>query len=529
MALTKSHPPNLQRPLPRQTHRNTFQELQPSIEQSTDDSNTQEWVIFGPEVQGCRLVPQAPKSPSRSSDLGSLLHLQRSSDGSGRPNNELTGPEDELDNLLPSFCEASTQTNAGFLDRGAESVLPHHDGFGTFYPRQATDDTHSSCARLSPRRVVESQHSECSRSELFSDASSDLGHESSPPDHARRNRIQKWRRDQSKLLSSDMWHISDERPMEDGSHGDGCPNGHVRYDGSASSLGTTGRIKRSKYEHDLLNATSRSILRDFMGLGESIMAMILGDRPVKGGEGACDSSQSCHGWEYCFLRKTAWRFRVPTHELAPDEWLGTEANDEYAGIPLNRLNNHRSRSLDGKSSTIRSGPAWRPNFVPTLPGTMLKPLPSVHPGSAGPKADRSSQGYPLYAFEAIDYWERKLDLKTLFVFIASRFGRNQSPPTRVSRSPANKTPVHHRAAVIKQHHPLTLRTETSRRSWGNKKPVWNSRSLRESSQWRMRTSCASSDINHRAQVRGTSTISRYYWDTGSYGSQDLGVGLWCEV
>ncbi|PGH06825.1 hypothetical protein AJ80_08098 [Polytolypa hystricis UAMH7299] len=272
--------------------------------------------------------------------------------------------------------------------------------------------------------------------------------------------------------------------------------------------------------------------------------------------------------------------RIYEHPDALSTYLhSNEAiSNQYAGIPISRppgqspATSLRPAAPSRSTSTNSMNPltsTHSPQFIPTLQDAAtyrheaLWGIEEERPTTNDPQLNRSSD--PISEAARLErereYWERELDVKMVFNFLRNRFGTRNNT-RRCSSSATNSTlsqqqqDPSHRAAIIRQHHPLVARAHARSQSQPQRPSLLHTRSsssanvnhtplFRYQHQFpRAASSCASQStkvsVSTRRTIGGASgSSSRHYWDIGgSVGSGSAivpavggaaGMGSWGDV
>jgi len=348
------------------------------------------------------------------------------------------------------------------------------------------------------------------------------------------------------------------------------------------------------------------VIRDLIGIDENLLSIILGEdlsaecqAPPSSGEAPkADIAHAIsfedrdvdipieEAWQHRLLARIARELGILVHQLSEhpgafSTYLRTHETPSYAGLPgtstptapmLNSAELGTSSNHAHQSGTSPSGAFFQPTVHhsdASLWGIDEEDEPEAHaplhpslPTAAALQAER-------------EYWEKELDIKMVFTFLKSRFSsRPPSPspaddpaspsypyPTDDRRPSANATfaTSARRAALIRQHHPLT---STFRPAGPGSGPAHGPERRRESAHYAAQrhahphyatatataaplmrrighahhtrtksSSCASQST--RKSKRSAGGSSRNYWDIGGsgslVGSASGVVGVWGEA
>jgi hypothetical protein len=293
--------------------------------------------------------------------------------------------------------------------------------------------------------------------------------------------------------------------------------------------------------------------------------------------------QGNESWQDKILERIARELGILVHQIcehpgAFSTYLrsSTSVSNEYAGIPVSQASRSPSLSRPPQpsrstsDSSIPFSSTHSPHFFPTLQNTTGAThearwgmeeedhqfLPSNTRSGYVPNAAGATRNDTIEATRLRherDYWERELDINIVFQYLRNRFGRDKAnltatPPTRgrssqASHASSSQQDLSHRAAIIRQNHPLVaraharsqtqfqrqlqLRTNNSGNVSSPSSPIRH----RQQHMRRTSSSCASQSskvsvsTSRALGVGGGSGSSRHYWDIGgSVGSGRPGGG-----
>ena len=557
-----------------------IREIVPStLHRGNEDSH--EWVLFpsaqaGSTTQTQSSTERTPQTvgPSRLSDFGSLAARSRRDDGIACEATDGSLEDDEdldsLDEGLHAFQEHSVEQRAGLFDQSGP-ILPRHDGLGTFpssSPPMQEQLWHFEQYNPRKRSIVGHQRRRSSIQRRF-DALED--NDAALLEGERRDRIENWRMEQSRVLLDE---IEKETRKGRSSLAD------RRTEHAPSSAGLEHIVKESvltqteepgpnenkaverptgEDDESIWQRITRRIIRDFIGIDDALLSVILGEslpeerltsshssglnssKPIRLNSSLPVSSGS--GWEERLLERLARELGILVQHLSDHpgafSTLYNPSTSDYAGMPVTVPTSSKSQpNPSASTANVGLASAASVNFNPTLQDANL-PTPtstsdSAHAALWGIEEELSSDAEQ----KEREYWEQTPDIKTVFRFLRNRFTTQRRPST-VSK-PANiattSTPDSlRRAAVIRQYHPLVSRAAATWERHGH---------ARRHSLLRGRSgsSCASSIVGSARRgvvVRGSSlaSSSRNYWDlggstVGSGGGSAIaggGLGAWGEV
>ena len=536
--------------------------VQPHIEQS------QEWILF-PSRHTESSIAETQSSItertghtedfSRQSDLQSFDSAFRS----GRLSEEVLAEHelDSLDDNLHAFRETGHQSTSAYqFDQNGGSVLPTHDGLGTF-PSSIVQEQIWQHEQHNPKRKFDGAHPRRTSVHRRLDTIEET--DSHVIDEEKRLRIERWRLDQSRALlieiERETRREARKRARTDGNTASYATSTSSQETPTASILGTTptqqdleGLREDSEEVEPIWTRLTRRFIRDVIGIDESLLSVIFGESLPENvleeishpsiaslSEQPLTTSSMDQSWKNRLLHRVAKELGVfvdqlPSHpgafstfqdsseSVSPIQRSGTgalpEQKDELQGRPPNGEFNAGAASFS------------TPMFNPTAPD-------GAHEASWGMDDDephssqtRSNTNLPRRATSAeSDYWERDMDVRMLFRFLRDRFTSSRQPQPTQSTNVSSQDSAR-RAAVIRQHHPLVARA--------HQRSILRSR--REASLHLVRrstSSCASQSLrsSKRGSLVRSGGSSRNYWDIGgSMGSESAiasggFMGAWGEV
>ncbi|KAI9850883.1 MAG: hypothetical protein M1838_004862 [Thelocarpon superellum] len=577
----------------------------PDVPRPVEES--QEWVLFSPVASSATPTTLSTARTrtaglSRFSHVGSLdtgAGQSESADGEGLAFSELhdrgldleaealyEDDEDEedldsLDSHLHAFRAPSVDQPTP-RDLGGLSVLPTHDGLGTFPASSPPVQEHLyQFEQFNPKRRRR-------RSSALRGVEHDLDGRAVDE---RTSRIQAWRMEQSRVLLDEIEKETRRRRMSRttvGDHDVSIVRDRARAGGETTEpqedQATAAAIPEVDETESFWKRLTRRVIRDLIGIDENILSVIFGETLVDEAEptttrspaedpGHYDlqaSSPMTASWEERLLERLARELGSLVHQLAEhpatfSTYLRVQQAPEYVG----RTTPTGTASL-GASKTLSTVPAHTsdgPIFSPTIPqqstdptthdahwGIDETPLSAAGPSSR-PRARSEAERLKLER----EYWERELDASMVFSFLRNRFrrsnnhniddGHHAASPGAVATSSAESTAA--RAAMIRQQHPLTARQHRAASVSSPHAPAHAHAQAQAQTQRRARpslyrpssvagskrpsSSCASQGEFGR-RTRGSGS-SRHYWDLGTSvgsgsvqaGQATTGLGVWGEV
>ena len=515
---------------------------------------------------------------SRLSDFGSLVARSRKDDGIAcEATDGSVGDDEELESLdegLHAFQEPTLFQRAEYLDQGA-SILPRHDGLGTFpASTPPVQEQLWHFEQYNPRKRSVSGHQR-RRSSVQRKLDAIENNDAEVIEGERRERIEKWRLDQSRILLDEIEKETRQRRRASsvGKQAGYVPDATGQIRTHKQSINTRsedqdtqepGEVKEPESGDDqsLWQRITRRVIRDFIGIDDATLSVIFGETLPEerstatnpsAGPGARKSIRldnpnvptTSSSWEGRLLTRIARELDILVQQLSDQPGaFSTPLNpstSDYAGMPVTVPTSSKTQP---KPSTTTTRPDISPlslEFNPTL----------QDPPLTSPNSTADSRHAALWGIEEEpatdpqqederDYWEQPPDLKTVFRFLHNRFTTQRRPST-TSKPPLNvattSTPDSlRRAAIIRQYHPVVSRAAAA---WEHRHGHARRHSLLRG---RSGSSCASSLVGsaRRLGLRGGSlgSSSRNYWDiggstVGSGGGASAinvgGLGAWGEV
>lgn len=542
-----------------------------------DPQESHEWILFPAQsTSQTTLTERTPRTAglSKLSDFGSLATRSRNDDGIACEATDRSVEEDgELDSLddgLHAFQEPATLQRSGYFDQNG-SILPRHDGLGTF--RASTPPVQEQLwqfEQYNPRKRSISGHQR-RRSSVQRRLDAVEVHDAAVIEGERRERIEKWRMDQSKILLDEIEretrrrrastvgqraeHLPSTASIEQALKESARAQTEALDDGNAVNM----EELELKDNESLWQRITRRVIRDFIGIDDAMLSVIFGENLPEESPAAVNPSSgvnssksirldtsavmmSLTNWEERLLNRIARELGTLVRQLSDHPGaISTSFSpfSDYAGIPVTAPTSSKSQPKPPTTIIPVNKSTTSFQFNPTLqdasPITPTSPNDTKHAALWGieeePAADPQQDDR--------DYWEQPPDLKTVFRFLHNHFTTQRRPSTSAKPplkiATASTPDSVRRAAVIRQYHPVVSRAAAT---WENRhgharRHAW----LRG----RSGSSCASSHVGsaRRVGLRGGSlgSSSRNYWDlggsaVGSGGASAIGVGglgAWGEV
>ncbi|KAJ5653218.1 hypothetical protein N7490_000221 [Penicillium lividum] len=546
------------------------------------DDDTTQWVLFSPTAHTNTTSTDRTQTAgaSRLSDFGSFGTATRSAAGiEGDADDEALddhldedGTElDSLDDGLNAFRAPSlSPISPARVDHGPPALLPAHDGLGSFqassqlaqeqlWLHEQYNPQRRQYASPQPRRRTSVQR----HLDTVDEGEVNVERE-------RWQRIEEWRMDQSRALLQEIERQTRRRNSR--------VSGSSIHDAveQISPARITGQLPDavSKSEADpeadpetdesFWRRITRKVIRDLIGLDDSLLSVIFGESlpeglevPERSGELNMESVLACEPdpdhsdspmWQSHVLQRIAHELGVLVHQLCEHPGAFTtyyqmtkDITSQYAGMSLNRLaesglSQKSTEHADSTSATDLDNSMPSPQFIPTLRESNREHEAQWGIEEDDPSADPVSEAARVQQEQ--EYWEHGLDAMMVFRYLRTRFTRRGYMPNdkyTSTPSPRNTQDASRRAAMIRHHHPLVARahsrSQTQRRPSqysGVAGPVGVSSPLLRPHLRRPSSSCASqsakvSAISSRRTLTGS---SRNYWDIGGSveSSSAIGVG-----
>lgn len=490
---------------------------QSSQQQLDDDSK--EWVLFSPSQAASTTRTRSDSTErtartagiSRLSDFGSFnaaTHEDLGDDASVDALDEDATELDSLDDGLPDFRDTAAPDNSNY------PVLPTHDGLGSFHASgQQAQEQLWRHEQYNPRRPADAGPTR--RSSLQNHLET-VDEQESVAERERWQRIEKWRTEQSRILLQEIERETRRRQRHTNR---GSVSNTSRRSGNdmlhnisetkametSSSSSSTEEVasQTDLPKEPMWRRITRKVIRDLIGIDESILSVILGESLVDDVHltsyidkdshpdiremqeairdiPATSVSADSNLWQERLIQRIARELGVLVHQIwehpgAFSSYLRSEEpTDFYAGIPVtspgSSVRNTRAppppltTPADSNAFSISS-----PQFNPTL---QHDPTTNEHAAQWGIEDDDVNAGTrsqsrdepTSLANQEYEYWEQDLDVTRIFRYLKNRFrkddsGNDNAQTTTTSRSTTtyNEQEASSRAAVIRQHHPLVAR------------------------------------------------------------------------
>ena len=568
----------------------------PARKRTIDES--QEWILFSP-AQNDGQSTQTPKTATHFSDFGSLETHVRSQPLGESQDNDFTcqgtevdddGAElDSLDDGLHAFHHHPFSAPSNHLDQSGGTVLPTHDGFGTFPSSAGLQEQLWQFERYNPhrKRHVRRRSSVQKRlDEMEEEQELDMEDE-------RTTRIEKWRLEQSKAVLDEIEKETRRRRrrMSRMSATGGSVDVRTNMQESAAMAvmqrqdsiileePETVKSEPDQPSESFWQRITRRVIRDLIGLDENTLSVIFGESlpeeasptptqpsPIAVATASPPQSRVTfddpgYSWEVKLLNHIARELGVLVHQLTEHDgrafstYMRARDEPEYAGLPIRDLPQRQPslRQRRRRQSDHANPISADPMFEPTLSQPPLSPSEAPDTSLWGIEEEPpASDEEQIRIRQEREYWERDIDVNMIFSYLKRRFSRH-SPPS--SPPPAGPLPASwatipsasalgtspeslRRAEVIRRQHPLVSRAaERAAAQSRRRDSLLRRHQMQTILQKRAGSSSCASQSTKRSR-RSRDGSSRHYWDlggsVGSVGSGGAGMssgalGGWGEV
>ncbi|PIA96053.1 hypothetical protein CB0940_10645 [Cercospora beticola] len=553
----------------------------PATRRTIEDS--QEWILFQPQSdqQSATGTSRTPRTATHRtlSDIASLethIKSENNPDDSGTCLGTEADELDSLDDGLHAFHNPFAGPSN--LDHSGGTVLPTHDGFGTFPSGVDLQEHLWQFERYNPHRRS-SKHVRRRSSVQRKLDELEVEQEISAEDD-RTARIEKWRLDQSKAVLEEIERETRRRRRRLSRMTTATSAGEVhsqlqdealsrvfsRQDSVMTDAAGSTKTEPAPQSESWWRRITRKVIQDLIGLDDATLSVIFGEQLADDAsptprdssplatrarkESRVSFHDSDPAWEVKLLDRIARELGILVNTLAEADGSAfstyknaQEQEIEYAGLPRNipRQPSLRQRRREEKA---RKGKAPIDNaFAPTVPQSPLTAV--TEP------ADTSLWGIEEEPDELTDeeehgklqkereYWERDVDVKMVFSYLKNRFSNAQPGPqpsaadsigplpaswattgtvnTAMGTSPESER----RKEIIRQQHPLVSKAAERALERAQLQAVHARRresmlKKRHMEQLaRKRTGDSSCASQSTKRSRHTkSGSSRHYWDIG---------------
>lgn len=455
--------------------------------------DSQDWILFSPaQHEGQSHSSQTARTSTQPSLFGGSLetHVQ-SQPPEGRADVERSGGAsevdddegadlDSLDDGLHAFHHHPFSAPSQHLDQSGGTVLPTHDGFGTFPSSAGVQEHLWQFERYNPQRRRHVRNRSSVQKQL--DAMEEE-HDTDLEDD-RTARIEKWRAEQSRAVLDEIEKETRRRRRKisrmAGTGASADVRTLVRENASASSRPghkeatpqqpkppVEGATEQSRSE-SFWQRITRRVIQDLIGLDENILSIIFGEAlpedatptptqssPIAAAvvaeqhaERSVAFHDSGYSWEIKFLQHIAEELGILVHNL-------TE-HDGRAFSSYVRRRNMAERTSSSPRGISPRQPSTRQRRQSQLNREQAAPIEqsstptfSQPPLSASDVVDTSLWGIEeesedlrpspkddlLSSQQERDYWQRDIDINMIFSYLKRCF--SSQPPPSHSSAPAS--------------------------------------------------------------------------------------------
>jgi hypothetical protein len=556
---------------------------------------SQEWILFAPaqNADSASHTSQTPRTTTYLSDLGSLeTHVRSqpitSTADEGEGTCQGTEAEDEgaeldsLDDGLRAFSHDPFSSSPYQLDQSGGTLLPTHDGLGTFTSSAGLQEQLWQFERYNPhrRRHVRRRSSLQKRIDEVEEE-----HELDPADE-KMARIEKWRLEQSKAVieeieketrrrrrrmskMSGITRVTEESQVPESVAVQSEPGeSHIIYEEPEMVKNEEQEPSESWWQR-----ITRRVIQDLIGLDENTLSVIFGEELVDdptptlnqpsplaaaaAAESRVTFRDHDHSWEVKLMERIAKELGILVHQLSEYEGAFStyqrmqQLPNNYAGLPPQQNQSAKQPSLRQQRRKLSTRDSDKPSsdslFEPTMPQHPQSSEPDTSLWGIEEEPIQLSAAESTRAKEEREYWERDIDVGMIFSYLRRRFASASPPPPQPQPTPAASGPLpaswatstesQRRAEQIRRQHPLVSRAAERAASQSKRR---DSLLRRHQMQKRVAgsSSCASQSTKRSRRSRDAGS-SRHYWDfghsaTGSVvtsggGYGESGVGGWGEV
>ncbi|KAK5168897.1 uncharacterized protein LTR77_006206 [Saxophila tyrrhenica] len=576
----------------RQTSEQVQVPASPARKRTIEES--QEWILFSPAQNDEQSrTSQTPRTATQLSDFGSLETHIRSQPIGDNNDNDLTcqgtevdddGAElDSLDDGLHAFHHNPFSTTSNNLDQSGGTVLPMHDGFGSFPSYTGLQEHLWQFERHNPQRKRHVRRRSSVQKRLDAlDEEQDVDVEDE-----RTARIEKWRLEQSRAVLDEIEKETRRRRRRMSRMSGASASMDLRGLEDSTMLRAEQAIleepeQESKSEEQSSGESfwqriTRRVIRDLIGLDENTLSVIFGEslpddasptptQPSPIALATASPPQQSrvsfldpgYSWEVKLLDHIARELGVLVHQLTEHDgrafntYLSTlSESPSYAGLPARdipprqpSLRQQRPNEADRANPTSAD-----PIFNPTLSHPPYTPTEAPDSSLWGIEEEPTASS-PTDHEASRAYWERSIDVSMIFTYLRRRFSSHPPPPNHPSSDhgplPASWTSTSalgtspeslRRAEAIRRQHPLVSRAaDRAAQQSRRRDSLLRRHQLQQIALKRAGSSSCASQSTKRSRRSGGGS-SRHFWDlggsVGSVGSGHAmssgGLGGWGEV
>lgn len=514
--------------------------------------DSQEWILFSPSQAASSITGIQTDGTPRSVSISRISDSASIPTRSGHPtqsnvDDSLTEDAelDSLDEGLQAFQEPSGYQPT--LNHGHGAVLPTHDGFGTFPASSGSvQDQIWRHDQYNPKRKYEGSHLRRSllqsRLETIEELDLQISEE-------KRMRIEQWRTEQIHMLQNEI-----EKKISRTER-----KSHITKNSSSSTqFGVSNDWLRATTELDGVSRAPvqeteelepfwrramRKFIRDVIGIDEPLLSVIVGETLPEDMHAIADLIHNGNEdqspdqlprtedtWPDRLLHRIARELGLLANKLSPHPaTLSAASSSMGPDFPGIILSERTSGELESSQNLSLMSSLQVPLFLPTVQSASPDALCGVE---VEPPHDQDGATAELSDLEGLrrerEYWERELDIRMVFRFLAGRFSSNTD--SRRQDTPcqpiSTREDSSRRADVIRQNHPLVARTHRPSMT------ILQQNAMLQSSE-HSANSCATESVKHSLARSGSN--NRNYWDVGgSVGSGSViasggMMGAWAEA
>ena len=560
----------------------------PARKRTIDES--QEWILFSP-AQNESHTSQTPRTATHLSDFGSLETHFRSQRLGESQDNDLTcqgtevdddGAElDSLDDGLHAFHHPFS-ASSNKLDQSGGTVLPTHDGFGTFPSTAGLQEQLWQFERYNPHRKRHVRRRSSVQKKLDAmEEEQEMGVEDE-----RTARIEKWRLEQSRVVLEEIEKETRRRrrrmsrmsgaggsiDLRSSLHENAAAAVMQRQEGVIHEEPETVKSEPEQPSESFWQRITRRVIRDLIGLDENTLSVIFGESlpaeasptptqpsPIAAATASPPTSRVTfddpgYSWEVKLLNHIARELGVLVHQLTEHDgrafttYLRTQAEPEYAGLPIHHLPRRQPSLRQRRRQQTAQPTANDSMFAPTLLQPPVSPTEAPDTSLWGIEEEPLGDDKDIAQLQQErEYWERDIDVNMIFSYLKRRFSSQTPPPPSDSALPlpaswatvptasalGTSPESLRRAEVIRKQHPLVSRAAAQAQN-KRRDSLLKRHQVQQILQKRPSTSSCASQSTKRSRRSGS---SRHYWDiggsVGSVGSGPAmssgGLGGWGEV
>lgn len=594
-----------QRPQPAQrrlsaSHPEPQQQHSPTRKRPLEES--QEWILFSPHADDASrtATSQTHRTTTQLSDFGSLeTHVRSqpqpdSNDDANATHQHAPDSDDEsaeldsLDDGLHAFQHHPfSSSSLHQLDQSGGAVLPTHDGLGAFSAPGLQQQLWQ-FERYNPhRRRNDSLRRKTSLQARIDEVDADVPLE---PEDDRTARIEKWRLDQSRAVLEEI-----ERETRRRRRRMGRTNGNATTADHRSNATSTARTPPSLIQDEPKLAQqepseswwariTRRVIQDLIGLDDTTLSVIFGEQlpdpsptPTQPSPLAMAAENESrvtfndnnnYGWEMRLLERIARELGVLVNQLSHEhDGAFTNSRHNSDDTTTDAATPAQARDIAPRQPSLRQQRRHANRRTSTSNSDILFP-PTLAPGQLTPGTDVDTSLWGIEEEPAPDsaaaaqrsdqnYWERDIDLQTIFTYLRRRLARSPPPQQQpdetettgplpaawaterrsstisaLGSSPASQA----RAESIRRQHPLVHRAAERAAAQNRRRESLLRRHQMAALLQRARGSSCASHSTKRSRRTLSGSGSRHYWDLGGGGSLDSdaafsagAAGAWGEV